>query len=380
LQTLAPPIVVALVLGGTTPAAALDLTAGSGAAAACQQGIPSLQAAAVAYTEPAPVVTIGDYGGGRYAPAAANNIAVGTGFAEASVAVSDFCVGLLGRAELFGTASRDVLDVVVGNHFNRPFDVGREYQLRYNLEILQAAGARVRRVFTLDPFAGVHLKFGVGLSLLDALQGRVESLQGSAVATSPNYAVGTATWLRTDSDLNPNQFNPFVGAGHPHGAGYSTDVQIQATTDFGTTLDLIVMDVVGRIYWRDDRTSLRVANDVEIRYDADFNRDALINGVDTRGNYVQNIRTKYRGVAAQSIADEFSVVVADDCVGGYHFPSVGARIGGGSRFGTTSFDIRSHALSIGGAWSVLSIDVTSNRFDIRQATALGASVGLHLRW
>jgi len=370
---------LALVLGAPRTSA-LDLTGGSGAAENCAKGAVSVQATAAAYVEPAPVLSIGNYGGGRYDPGSGTNIAAATGFAEASVGVGGFCVGLLDRAEFFGTASRDLLDVVVGNHFNRPFDVAHTYELQYNFQMLQAAGMRLRRAFELGSYQGIRFKLGLGLSLLDALQGRVESLHGSAIATSTDYAIGSATWLRTDSDLNPHEFNPFVGPGHPHGAGYSTDLQMRADSDFGTTLDLVVMDVVGRIYWRDDRNSLRVADNAQVRYNADFNREAFVTGVDSRIDFVQDLRTKYQLNAAQRLTGEITAFVADDCVGGYHFPSLGARLGGPERFGSTSFDTRSHAVSIGGTWSVASIGLTSNSWPPRHATALGVSAALSLRW
>jgi len=359
--------------------AALDLTVDSGAAGDCA-GLPHLQAAAAGYLEPAPLSTVNQYGGNQYVPSPGNNIGVGVAFAEISAATPLVCVGLLYRDEFEGVATKDLLDILHANHFGQPFDTGRTYRASYEAQSLKAEGLRLRRAFELGELQGFRFTLGIGASLLDAAQGRQQSLTGTVTATSPSYAVGTATWLRTDSDLNPNDFNPFVGPGHPTGLGFSTDFELKVTSAAGAALDVIVMDAGGRIYWHGTRNSLLMANNATIRYDTDLNRDAFVTGFDSRINEVEHIPVKYHVALCEPIASKVSALFEDDAVDGYHFVSVGARYGSVERNASASFDTRVHAISIGGRWRSFYASFTTNRWRPQDATALGLSLGASLRW
>jgi hypothetical protein len=358
---------------------ALDFTVGSGAASDCS-GVPHMQAAAAAYMEPAPLSTVNRYGGSQYEPSSGNNIGLGVGFAEISAAAAKFCVGLLYRTEAEGSASKDLLDILHANHFGQAFDTGRTYHAWYEEQSLKAAGLRVRRAFEAGELGGFRFTLGLGASLLDAVQGRQQSLTGTAVATSPSYAVGTATWLRTESDLNPNDFNPFVGPGDPTGLGFSTDFELKVASAEGAALDVIVMDAAGRIYWHGTRNVLLMADNSTIRYNADLNRDAFVSGIDSRINEVERIPTKYHAEFSQPILSHVSALLEDDAVNGYHFVSVGARYGSAEHNASAIFDTRVHAVGIGGQWRSFYASFASNHWRPQDATALGASLGISLRW
>ena len=360
-------------------ASALDLTVDSGAAADCS-GLPHLQAAAAAYLEPAPLTTVNQYGGNQYVPSSGNNIGVGVAFAEISAPAPQVCVGLLYRAEFEGTASKDLLDILHANHLGQAFDVGRTYHAWYQAQSLKAEGLRLRRALELGELHGFRVTLGIGASLLDAAQGRQQSLTGTVIATSPTYAVGTATWLRADSDLNPNDFNPFVGPGHPTGLGFSTDFELKVASAEGAALDVIVMDAGGRIYWHGTRNALLTANNATIQYNEDFNREAFVSGVDSRINEVEHIPIKYHVALSEPVVAHLSALLEDDAVNGYHFVSVGARYGSAGRNVTATFDTRVHAVGIGAHWRSFYASFTTNRWRPQDATALGASVGISFRW
>ncbi len=63
---------------------ALDLTVGAGAAQNCPASAVGIgfSGGAIAYLEPAPVVTFDDYGGGRYSPNRGNDIGIGIAYGE----------------------------------------------------------------------------------------------------------------------------------------------------------------------------------------------------------------------------------------------------------------------------------------------------------
>jgi hypothetical protein len=375
---------VAGVVFALLPAAlwGLDLTVGSGAAQNCPApaaGV-SFSAAAIAYVEPGPVVTVNDYGGGHYSPSQGNNIGIGVGYAELTGAVAGFCIDALYRAEYRGDASRDLLDALVANHFGASFDTGRTYRLSLSDNSFKASGLRLRRVADFEFTDEWSARLGVGASLLKGLSGQQETLAGSAVATSGSYAVGTATWLKTDTNLNLADFNPFVAPGTPEGYGFSTDFEFLAQSKAGYSIDFIVMDALGRLYWHDVPQSYRILDNSTITYNADFNRNAFITGLDSRQSFVQTLPTIYRLAATVPVVSRFSAVIADDVISGFHFPSMGVQYGEHGRFGTLDFDFRTHSVSIGAGLPFLSAVVTSNSLRPGSATVLGIALRASHAW
>ena len=354
-------------------AQALDLTGGSAAAQDCPRGAPQLQVDAAAYLEPAPVLYATRYGGEYYRPAAGNNIGFAVAFGELSARAGPFCLGLVAREEWDAHATRDLLDAVVANHDGKPFATGRAYRLAYQLQMFQAGGIRVRRVMTLASSPAGRLQLGIGISALRATQGRQEWGSGSATATSPQYAVGTATWTRIDSGT-PSGFNPFVGVPHPSAWGYATDIDLRASLRSGTSADVAIMDPESRIYWRDIADSKRSFDDATIRYNADINREALLTGVDYRISSTQRLPVKYRVALDQAIAGSWHLRLSDDAIEGYHFPAAGARYGSEDRFIGTEFDTRTRAVAISARWHWLEAAVASNHFPLSGATALAVSL------
>ncbi len=371
----------ALALVGAA-APALDLTAGSGAVHGCPgaSGGVSFDAAAIAYVEPGPVSAVDSYGGGRYSPAGGNNIAVGVGFGEIAGDVSGYCIGVLYRADLLAEASRDLLDAVVGNHFGRQFNAGRTYRLEMDDRSFQASGARLRHVFDVDIAAGWSTRIGVGVSALKGLAARQQSIAGEATATSGTYALGEATWVKTETDYNLADFNPFVAPGAAHGLGFSTDFELLARSSGGYSVDFIAMDALGRIYWHDVPQSVQTLNNSAIRYNADFNRDAFVNGIDSRVGFTQDLPATYHLAVNIPAGTHLSAVLEDDLISRFHFPSVAARYGEDTRYGELSYDLRTRALGIGLRSSFVSAMLTANSFSPRNASVLGVSIQAMHAW
>jgi hypothetical protein len=352
---------------------ALDLTAGSAATQDCSRGTPQLRIDSAAYLEPAPVLYATRYGGDHYRPAAGSNVGFAVAFGELSTRVGSFCLGLLAREEWDAHATRDLLDAVVANHDGKPFETGRNYRLAYQLQMFQAGGIRLRRVLTLASSFTGRLQLGIGISLLRAIQGRQEWGYGSATATSPEYAIGTATWTRIDSNT-PGGFNPFVGMPQPSGWGYATDLDLRAELRTGTSAYLAIMDPESRIYWRDIADSTRSFDDATIRYNADFNREALLTGRDSRVDSVQRLPVGYRLAIDQPVGERWHLQLSDDVLEGYHFPALGVRYGSRERLIGADFDTRTRAVEISARWHAVAAAVATNRFPLSEATALAVSL------
>jgi hypothetical protein len=375
--------VAGICLAMAAPAAlALDLTVGSGAAKNCPQSTYAVAftAAAIAYVEPAPVLTVTRYGAGHYSPEATNDLGIGIGFAELTGRVFGLCVGALYRTEYRDAASPDLMDALVANHFGHPFVAGRAYQLSLTDNSFSADGVRVRRVNEFSFADRWKVKVGFGASYLHALQGQHETLSGEVTATSATYAVGTATWLNTASNLNLANFNPFVASGSPGGEGFTTDFEFIAQSTSGLAMDVIVMDALGRIYWHDVPQSLRTLSNATIRYNTNFDRDAFVTGVDSRVSFVQDLVPKYHLAVSAPVMPKMSAFVEDDFVSGYHFPSLGARYGTDDRLALVKFDFRTKAVSLGAQWRSVTPSVTTNNIRVGNATVLGFSIQAMHAW
>ncbi len=370
---------LALSFGLKTPA--LDLSAGAGPLQGCADtGFGSAATAEVsAYLEPAPVVTVNEYGDGRYDPSPAQNRGVAVGFGELTAGADGYCIGVLYRAEYRAEASKDLLDALVANHFGLPFDAGRHYLLSMNEDGFRADGIRLRKVMRIEISADAFMRIGLGTSLLRGLQGQQQSLTGDATATSGNYAVGTASWLRTESNLGLSDFNPFVPYAAPHAAGFSTDAEVLLTLA-GWSADATVIDAVGRLYWRNVPHSLRVLNNAAITYNANLDRDAFINGVDSRVSFDQRLEPKYRMLLQTPFEQHYQAFIEDDFVDGLHFPSLGLRFGSADRHVELNGDIRTHAIGLGVKFWSLDASVTANSLHVGAATALGAAMQFMHSW
>ena len=128
-------------MSATAPA--LDFTLGIGPTYSCQSRGPGARIAALTFLEPAPVLSIDDYGGRHYQPGDGDNVGVGAGYADLTTPVGRYCVGVFYRTDYRGAASRDTLDALVANHNHQPFDVGRttSWNLLRATSILQASSS-----------------------------------------------------------------------------------------------------------------------------------------------------------------------------------------------------------------------------------------------
>jgi hypothetical protein len=366
----------------STSGNALDLSANSGAARDCPSagyGI-AFTASVIAYLEPAPVVDVGNYGGSQYSPSQGHNVGLGIGYGEATAAAAGFCVGALYRAEYRANATRDLLDILVANHYGNPFNANRTYQLYLDEKSFKADGIRLRKIWNIDPTDTWSFKLGIAASLLKGLEGKEEDLTGSVIATSNNYAVGTALLRQTASDLSLTNFNPFVAPGSAYAHGFATDVELIAKSTHGWSIDLVVVDAIARLYWHDIPQSLRTLNNSAISYNANFDRDAFVSGLDSRINYTQDLSPKYHVVVSHPLVSSVNAFVEDDFVDGLHFPSLGGRYGTDTRNTELNYDFRTNAVGIGGRLGFIRALLTTNNIHWRNATVLGISLQASHSW
>ncbi|MCM2309842.1 MAG: hypothetical protein NDI84_00445 [Steroidobacteraceae bacterium] len=326
------------------------------------------------------MLSIGDFGGRHYDPGDGNNLGIGVGYADLTAPVGRYCVGAFYRSDYAGQASRDALDAMVANRSGQSFDVGRHYSLAVDSTWLESAGVKVTRVFGFEPAARWSLRFGVTASLMKALSLSNEQLHGTATATSGDYAVGSASLTRTLSDYEARDFNPFVGRADPDGLGIATDLGAVLQSPSGYVVELTVMDAYSYVDWQDVPQSRDKVDNATIRFDANFNREAFIQGEDRRVNVAQPLQPRFRAMLAAPLRHGLTVVISDDYASGTHFPALGVRLQHRDIDTQLSFDAQTRAVSLSWQWAWFSLAVTTNDIDPGRATVLGAGLRFASRW
>ena len=361
-------------------APALDFTLGVGPTFNCQSRGPGARVAAVTYLEPAPVLSIDDYGGHHFDPGDGDNVGVGVGYADLTAPAGQFCFGVFYRTDYRGDAARDTLEALVANHNREPFDVGRTYELEFSTTYLDAAGIKLSRVFEFEPVERWSAQFGLTGSLMKALAHREQRLHGSAVATSARYATGTASLVRTESDYDASDFNPFVGTGDPEGYGYTIDAGLVVLPPGGVTLTATVMDAYSRVRWNDVPDSRETVDNETIRYDANLNREAFIHGLDRRVDVSVSIEPRYRIALSAPMRRGLTAFASDDYVRHTHFPALGLGYSWAGNYAEVGIDAQTRAVSVmfGRGW--LRVAVASDDFDLSDASVLGIGLSLAGVW
>ena len=224
------------------------------------------------------------------------------------------------------------------------------------------------------------VQLGVTGSIMRALTNREAELKGSAIATSGRYAIGTATLVRTETDYDSREFNPFVGTGEPRGYGYSFDAGLEVRYRDRYVATATVMDAYSHVQWDDVPRSVENADNATIRYDANFNREALVQGRDRRVRVSQDIGPRYRLALSTPVAGRWSAFAADDFVYRTHFPSAGVGYSWTSSYAEVEFDFKTNAVSamIGRSW--LRLSVSTDDLNPTDASVLGVGLSVAGAW
>jgi hypothetical protein len=361
-------------------APALDFTLGVGPLADCRGSNPGLRAAALTLLEPTPVLRIREYGRQQYDPEPGENLGAGVGYADLSAPAGGTCLAVFYRTDYVGQATRDALDALVANRNDQPFDVGRTYSLGLDSTWLQSAGFKVSRVFGYEPRTGWSVRLGVSASLMKALSLRKDTLIGRATATSADYAVGTATLRRADSDYDRKDFNPFVGKADPDGYGIGADAGLIVQSPAGWATELTVMDAYALFDWRDVPQSTENADNQTIRYDANLNREAFVQGVDRRVDLTQPLEPRYRLAQSGPVGGGLTVILSDDYAYDTHFPAVGLRFQRQDLVAQATYDTRMRAVSLDWRWSWFTLSITADDPNFGDASVLGAGLQFVRNW
>lgn len=378
-------LMLLLMLHGAA-ALALDFTLGAGPLERCNGGSASggrvtARASALTFLEPASLLDVADDDRWQSVdPDSGRNVGLAFGHAELAAGTSKLCVGAVYRLDYFGEASRDTLDALAANEAGQPFDIGRRYSLAVDSVYREAAGLKLSRVWRYAPAGTWSLDVGAAGGLYRTLAHREDRVRGEALATSGDYAIGTVDYTRTHSDFARKKFNPFVERGNPDGMAYGVDVGLRLTSPRGHVLQLTALDAWSAIRWSGMPQSRKTLDNETVRYDVNFNREAMIRGVDRRVRVSDTFEPRYRAELTWPLRRGLHLLASDDLVHGEHFPALGVGLRAGSRAAELSFDLQTRSLAIKASTGGLSLSITADSASAGDASVLGAELQFAHRW
>jgi hypothetical protein len=367
-------------------ALALDFTLGAGPLERCNNGSAgggrvTARASALAFLEPTPLLGAADDDRwGNVDPQAGDNVGLAFGHAEFAAGTAKFCVGVLYRLDYFGEASSDTIDAIAANEAGEPFEVGRSYSLAVDSVYRESAGLKLSRAWRFAPADGWSLDLSVAGAVYKTLAHREDRVRGAAVATSSDYAIGTVRYTRTHDDYGRRKFNPFVERGDPDGMAYGIDAGLRLRSPGGHALELTALDAWSAIHWSEVSQSRKTLDNETVRYDVNFNREALIRGVDRRVRVNEAFEPRYRAELKWPLQRGLHLLASDDVVHGEHFPALGVGFQSGSRAAELNFDLETRSLAIKASTGGLSLSITADSASPRDASVLGAELQFAHRW
>lgn len=279
-------------------------------------------------------VAMHEYGGGwqgNYSPRSGTNIGLLSVRTEIGVQSQGYRLGILYRAEDVVEASRDTADLVQQYSTRSGYDVGRTYQLDYQISGFEADGVRLSRSFQFNFGSQWQMDWGLGLSYLHGKSIRLETVTGRAVSINPKDFNSGAIMTSTDSQINVGNlatFNaPFGRLLAPSGQGYALDAGfVLHHQRSGASFEMAVADLVGRMNWKDLPTNVSTYSSATKYYDADGY--VQFNPSKTRTSSYQDlsqILDPKLWLAVNYPIGEIEVQGATSYTRGYWFPQAGVK-------------------------------------------------------
>ena len=255
---------------------------------------------------------------GQYHPSSNQNLAIESSRLDLGVFLKDhYYIGYTYRHDVFMKASPDLTHLLYLTKNKLDLPLNREYALYLNIGGVEAQGIVCAKMldFSSEKWGNLSVTFGVSLLYAKNVQDGVVS--GNAISISPKdydfQAVSSYYYTRNylyDLDVDK-----------AHGKGFSTHITAHYQyQDF--TMDLIVNDLFGKIYWDKLPYSYVSMSSANKYYDSDgyAQYHPLIHGIERYIDYVQVLPVKVYAEGKYTINKHYLVSIGLESVDQYIFP------------------------------------------------------------
>lgn len=333
-------------------------------------------------------VTMRQYGSewlGNYSPRNGSNIGLLAARAETGVQWKGYRIGTLYRAEALVEANRDTSDLVRQYNSNSDYDVGRTFQLDYQIKGFEADGARLSKSIQFPLSGQWQMNLGLGLSYLRGKRIKLATASGQVLTINAKDFNAGVSLNESDSQVNVRdlaQFNaPFGRMAAPSGEGYALDTgMVLHDLASGASIELAVADLAGHINWKDVPNNATDYGTATKYYDSDgfvhFNPPA------TRTSSYQNLSQRLEPklwLAANYPAGDFEWQGATSYTQGYWLPQAGVTYRINPRWAMKAeYDFRFNTIGLllQHPWFYLGLRMDSTNLDTAKAYGLNGGVNV----
>ena len=319
------------------------------------------------YSEPIPVRQLDqnnyDFDGGE--------IALTHNWAEIGVTYNNFGVGILGRYDYDLNFSKDTAEFYYLVNNKKPLQQGKKYDLFLEAKHTYSKGVRFSYYFPV-----IHdTKMNVGLSYLQGIWMTEGKARGRGVALSEkdydfqfdvDYYYSEDVMFERQTDT-------------PTGQGYSFDISLDWQINRKAGLKLRVIDLFGKIYWKNAPFTTAAASSDVKEYDEDgyLIYKPVLSGFEGNSDFTQELQPQINGLLHYQWKDSLAVLWQIYSFTFADFYQFGLRysLDSTSRF-SALYMIETRAISIGYELKFFNVMITSDTFDLENAHTLGLSLNL----
>ena len=206
--------------------------------------------------------------------------------AEIGVMGNGWQFGIFKRYDYFLKFSRSTAELYYLTENHLPLEAGKNYPLRIEARHQLSRGLRLGFQRNISP----SLKVGLAASYLQGMELVDGKLDGNAVSTGDkDYDFQFDVDYTYSRDVLFERHTPA-----PQGDGYSLDLKLDWRPTMRFTGRLTVIDLLGKLYWKDAPYTVATASSDTKTYDSDgyVRYKALISGYESNKDYVQKLPRK----------------------------------------------------------------------------------------
>jgi hypothetical protein len=329
------------------------------------------------------------YGGtwqGDYAPRHGTNIGMLFARFEVGAQWQGYRLGILHRGEALVESNRDTSDLVQQYQTSNGYDIGRTYDLSYQLRGFEADGVKIGKSINTSLGTQWQLKSGVGLSYLRGKRLKLETVTGQVVTLNAkdfNAAVKqstTNTGLDTSSlsEFNAGSAGPlpgFIGQGYALDAGF-----VLLHRESGIRAELAVADLLGQLDWKNVPGNITDFTTATKYYDANgfVNFDPSTTRTSSYRNIHQTLDPKVHMAAIYPMGN-FEFEVSASTTKGYWFTQIGAGYRVNQDWSVQAdYDLRFGTVGMRVVHQWLQVAVRADNANLDAAKAYGLAVQINV--
>lgn len=284
------------------------------------------------------------------------------------------------RGELFLQANRDAIELLRMIELKQNLPVGKTFNVNLNARGFAAEGLEVSKGFDLSPLGIKGLSIGVTARYLKGQMIQQGSLTGTVV---PQTAKSYDFNLFLDYVYNHNYIYNRPDTVPGTGDGYSFDIGLKYVLNPSLSGELIVRDLLGRIYWHKTPFTTATATSQTKFFDENgyMQFRPTISGYESYKDFTQYIPLKTDATITYTLGrfQAIPTVTFIEYERPLYWIDAGYRLTREMAL-NLGYNFNYNAVSAGFAYGPFSFGIYGNSVDLARVSALGVNLALMVPW